>query len=756
LKAKKKPELYQNKIFKLESSNAKFDNTEFNVDEIKKVSHDLVYIFSKEGFFLENKFKNNGSIQGSSDKIVGKHLNDVFPRNIAEGMIAKINKTIETKRVQCFEYLLESKGQNNKYEAQFVLITEDEVLCIIRNIAEREIFQNLLLENELKFNTLTETIPCAILIYSGTNFIYTNPIAEELSGYSKRELLEMNFWDLIHPDFQEEIKNRGLARQKGQTVANRYEFPIIKKNGEVKWVDYTGKMINYQGKAIVIGIALDITDRIKTDEKIKKLSLAIEHSPASILITDTKGVIEYVNPKFVELTGYSYSEMVGANPGILKSGITSKEEYENLWATILSGKDWKGVLLNRKKNGEFYWGATSITCMKNNEGNIVNFLAIIEDITEQKNIEEKLIQSERNYKGLFENVNDPIIVFDIKSDKILTANNSACSLFEKSKEQLTNSCFNDLNFNSNQIKLFKSNLLKSRWIKNFEAAYYNKDNHKFEIELNASIINYYDSKAILVICRDITQKKLCEQQLIYAKESAENADRLKTDFLTQMSHEIRTPVNTILSYAWYLKDELEHSVSEDLRQAFKAIESGGQRLTRTIDLILDLSKVQSGNYEICTAPFDIVDSVLNSLYIEFLNQAKIKGIKLNLVVETDKVIIPFDYQSVVQIFSQLLDNAIKFTQMGEVKIRVYDNNSSDFLYVDVSDTGIGISEKFLSKMFSPFLQEEGGYTRSYEGNGLGLALVNKFVKMNNADIEVESEKYKGTTFRVIFKRNPVT
>ncbi|MDE1890833.1 MAG: diguanylate cyclase [Planctomycetota bacterium] len=142
----------------------------------------------------------------------------------------------------------------------------------------------------------------------------------------------------------------------------------------------------------VCGISTDITERKNMEEQLRELSCAVEQSPSVVVITDTDGVIQYVNPKFVQLTGYTPEEAIGKTPRILKSGKTPPDEYERLWNTITSGNAWQGELLNRKKNGEFYWENTRIAPIKDSTGVITHFVAVKEDVTERKRLEETIRQ----------------------------------------------------------------------------------------------------------------------------------------------------------------------------------------------------------------------------------------------------------------------------------------------------------------------------------------------------------------------------
>ncbi len=243
--------------------------------------------------------------------------------------------------------------------------------------------------------------------------------------------------------------------------------------------------------------------------------------------------------------------------------------------------------------------------------------------------------------------------------------------------------------------------------------------------------------------------KESNKNLIVAKEKAEVADNFKSIFLAQMSHEIRTPINIMVSYASLLQSDLDENSDESLIHGLKSISTAGNRLVRTTDLIINLSEIQSGNYEADFTKIDINSDVLAGIFFNFNEVAKNKNIKLKLLVETEDTKLVADLYTTNQIFSQIIENAITFTDSGSITIKV-SKTSGDSLVVEIIDTGIGISDEYLKDIFVPFSQEEMGYTRKYDGNGIGLALAKEYCKLNNAQIEVESKKGVGSTFRVIF------
>jgi PAS domain S-box-containing protein len=150
--------------------------------------------------------------------------------------------------------------------------------------------------------------------------------------------------------------------------------------------------------------------------ELSKLSEAVEQSPVTVMITDKNGTIEYVNPSFSEVTGYSTKEAIGQNPRILKSGTHPNSFYKELWDTILSGKTWRGEILNRKKNDEEFWESTSISAIKNDEGEITHFVAVKQDITDRKKAEQAIMESRAKYRDLVENANCIIFQMDTRGN----------------------------------------------------------------------------------------------------------------------------------------------------------------------------------------------------------------------------------------------------------------------------------------------------------------------------------------------------
>lgn len=251
----------------------------------------------------------------------------------------------------------------------------------------------------------------------------------------------------------------------------------------------------------------------------------------------------------------------------------------------------------------------------------------------------------------------------------------------------------------------------------------------------------------------LLELEIKDEALTKAKEKAEHSDKLKSEFLAQMSHEIRTPVNTILNYSSLIESEFEGKLSVDIENSFGSINKASIRLIRTVDMILNLSAIESGSYEPYYENILLSKEIISPLIAEFDQTAKSKNLDLSLCDEiTEEVSIKADRYSITQAIANLIDNSIKYTKNGGTKIKIQVKKKS--CIVTISDSGVGISHEYLPKLFDKFTQESEGYTRRFEGSGLGLALVKKYCEINNAGISVNSEKNIGTTFTITIPIEP--
>ncbi|MGA7722699.1 MAG: ATP-binding protein [Ignavibacteriaceae bacterium] len=463
---------------------------------------------------------------------------------------------------------------------------------------------------------------------------------------------------------------------------------------------------------------------IKITNNLHDFSIALDEFKPDIILSD------YLIPNFSGLGGLSIA----------------KEKLPDVPYIFVSGHIGEDRAIDALKKG-----ATDYV-LKDKLAKLVptiqRVLREVDDLNARKSAENLFKESQENYKILFDNNLAGVFNSTIEG-KVIKCNQACLDIlgYDSFDEFLLIPLQKHFYNSRDRADLFYL-VLENRTLKNYELNLVKKNDSIICVLANIGLIynpatGEVDLQATMF---DITERKIALEEIIRAKEKAEEADKLKSEFLAQISHEIRTPLNIILSYHLLLKEELSDRFGEENEYIFNAIELAGRRLIRTIDLILNMSSVQKGKMELNLREVNIYN-ILKNLYDEFQKFAEAKNIQMNLINEVDEPVVLSDNYIIEQVFQNLIENAIKYTKRGKVDI-VISNNLNEEINIDIKDTGIGISYEYLPKIFEPFSQEETGYTRKFEGLGLGLTLVKKYLDMLGASISVVSEKEKGSIFNI--------
>jgi PAS domain S-box-containing protein len=467
---------------------------------------------------------------------------------------------------------------------------------------------------------ITDNIADAVILTDAQGiYTYISPSHKRITGRGD-EILGKSIFEHIHPDDITLVKqtfNKGKQSNKEYSVNYRYLHP---QQGYI-WIESTGKRyFDEDGQIFGLFTSRNIQERKTAEFELLKLSRAIEQSSASVIITDILGHIEYVNPAFCNNTGYSFEEVKGKNPRLLKSGHTTAETYQKLWQTIKSGGSWRGTFKTKRKDGSFFWEAANISPVIDNQGNISHFLAIKEDITEQRKIRNELIK---------------------------------------------------------------------------------------------------------------------------AKEQAEESNRLKTAFINNISHEIRTPLNGIVGFAELLVDQ---DIPRDEKNEYlRVLNQSSNRLIKTVSDIMEVSLLVSGNKQIYPVQFQLTD-LLHEIQETFESQCHKKNIAFEVTLQSDcnQKSCLTDRSMVLKILTELIGNAIKYTEKGFVKLNCMAIDANlNFL---IEDSGSGIPEKYREKVFEYFSQADNSENRGYEGSGLGLSIAREMANLLGGTLSLHATSEKGSTF----------
>ena len=630
----------------------------------------------------------------------------------------------------------------------------------IRDITERKRAEQALAESEKKYRSLVGSLPDTVIVHIDGIIKYVNTTGDKtMFGYTAEEIINSSMLNYVHPDDREQvIKNTELRKKSGSAV-NFYELRLISKSSEITNVEVRVSNIEYEGTPATLVVVTDITGKKKIENELRasedKFSKAFHTSPDAVNITRLRdGIYLETNEGFTDATGYAKEEIVGTSSLDLNIWVNPNDRKK-----LINELREKGEVNNleapfKMKNGEIKTALMSARLIELN-GEIC-VLSIARDISDRKKAQEALLKSEAMLQSLVNSLPQNIFCKDLDG-RFTFVNENFCTTLGKTSEEILGKT--DFDFVPHELaeKFRKDDkkVMKTDSIIDNDETHEQLNGKKQYVHVIKSPL--YDLKGklkgILGFFWDITESKKAEEELIRAKNKAEISEQMKSAFLAQMSHEIRSPLYRILGYVSLIKDYVENPQDHDAKEAldyFDSIDLSSKRLIRTIDSILNMSEIQTNSY---MAAFNNIDmyEILNNLYREYLVQAAAKNLNFELTALTENTFIYCDEYSVTQIFANLIDNALKYTNSGKVNI-IIGQDQDKRLYVEVVDNGIGISQEFMQQLFAPFTQEETGYTRKFDGNGLGLALVKSYCDLNKAEVTVESKKGNGTVFRVTFDK----
>jgi two-component system NtrC family sensor kinase len=428
------------------------------------------------------------------------------------------------------------------FEATPIKNSSNEIVAAVEtleDITDRKIGEEATAAHNLFLQEVMDAIPNPVY-YKDIKGSYLGCNAAFKSFFRKTaaEIIGQTLQDIMLEKYS------GQSIRKDQDIIEssksiQYETELVSGDGTIREV-FASKapLINADGSlAGIVGSFVDVTDQRKMDDQIRKMSRAIEQSPATIVITDVHGVIEYVNPKFSQTSGYSSEEAIGLNPRILKSGETSADGYEELWRTITSGKEWRGEFHNKRKDGTLYWEFASISPLLDKNGIVTSFLAVKEDITERKQTQKTLMESEARLNKVVNSAQDAIIMLD-PDGAISTWNDSAVRIFGYSVQEVMGRNFHQLiapeRYHKDHMNAFETFLKTGEGNAVGSVVELNalrKGGEEFPVELALSSVRLNNQWHAIGIIRDTSDRKAAEKALDRAgKELIEKHAELTTLF----------------------------------------------------------------------------------------------------------------------------------------------------------------------------------------------------------------------------------
>ncbi len=616
---------------------------------------------------------------------------------------------------------------------------------------------------EDRVTKLLDTAPVGLLLVDHDGVIRSaNEEVERIFGYERGKLSGTSVDTLVptavrphHADLRRSYTDTPDRR----IMAKGRELKGLRKDGSEIFVEVGLAPLELADGPMVAAAIHDISDRKKAESELVRLSRAVESSPVAVVITDLDAVIEYVNPHFSRVTGYTAAEAVGQTTSILNAGIQPVEFYEDLWATISAGKDWRGEFCNKNKSGVLFWESASISSIRDASGRITHYVAVKEDITARKRMEEELRTANFHSDITLELTHCAYWHIDYSDpDYYYQSERSARMLGEPIKPDgryhLQDEWYSRLLEASPEVAERTAEryqgAIDGRY-EHYESTYAYKrpcDGEIIWLHALGKVVRDENGKIhhMYGAYQDVTQQIADEAALQEAKEAAEAATRAKSDFLANMSHEIRTPMNAIIGMS---ELTLDTDLDSEQRDYLQTVLSSAEALLMLINDILDFSKIEAGKLDLDCVSFKLRDALADATHTLALRAHK-KGIELACHVLPDVAEhLIGDPGRLRQVVVNLIGNAVKFTEEGEIVLRVEAESQTDdtaLLHFAVSDTGIGIPANVQEKIFGAFDQADTSTSRRFGGTGLGLAISRQLVALMDGRVWLESQEGVGTTF----------
>ncbi|HEY5118783.1 MAG TPA: PAS domain S-box protein [Anaerolineales bacterium] len=564
------------------------------------------------------------------------------------------------------------------------------------------------------------------------------------------------------------------------------EVMLLREGHPPFWAHLEGRA-SEDGQLCRVAV-VDITERKKAEEE-TKLSASLIHSLSRyandfIILLDENFRFLEVNERVVDYYGYTHEELIGMHASQLRSPDTKEEFNQQIKIAQVSGKALYETV-HQRKDGSVFPVEISLHAIDNDGKRF--YQAVIRDITERKQAEIALkdrIEDLRRLATVVSDSNDAVILHDFEG-KILAWNRGAKETYGYTETEALGKNVREIVADADRDAALNliQRIQQGDIVKSFELRRITKDGRILDVWLTTTLLTDEKGKPVAIATteRDITERKRAEEEvrelnttleqrvtertgeLVVAKDRAEEADRLKSAFLATMSHELRTPLNSIIGFTGIILQELAGPLNAEQRKQLEMVRDSGRHLLALINDVLDISKIEAGQLEVRSEPFDLRASIENVAGIVHPLAVK-KGLDLHVELAPDIGTFVSDARRVEQVLLNLLNNAIKFTERGKVTLTAEiaqgalcapnslpasqssATRQASVLRISVADTGIGIKPEDFTKLFLPFRQIDSGLTRQHEGTGLGLAICRRLADLLGGEIHATSEWGKGSVF----------
>ena len=626
-----------------------------------------------------------------------------------------------------------------------------------------------------------------------------------ITGYSPEELAALGCIDLIHPEDRAASVLYGRRVLQGEQQHVAYECRYQRKDGSVIWVNQTLSTVRgIRGRPVHIQCVVEeITDRKQAEQALRQLNATLEERVAerTAALSEANSRLQaevmvrrqaeaalresearfrrladnapdiiyrfeyqpqrrfvYISPAITRLTGYTPTECY-ANPWLIYRLIqpSDRQTVLEIFSDAKALHNPIELRLNHR-NGATVWLEVRNTPLVDERGGLVAIEGIARDISEHKRNLEALREGEQQYRALLESMEQGVVVF--QDERIVFCNSAMAKILGRPIDDLRTSTPEqlwDIVFAEDRQRLtsdFSVSISTGEILSNEPFRFSRPDGELRWLYTAARIITYCGSPALLGVVGDITDLKLTEEALRQSRDDLARAARLKDEFLANISHELRTPLNAILGRAEVLAEAIYGPLNERQLRSVAGIAESGRHLLDLINDLLDIAKIEANKLDIQQEPVSVAD--LCEASMRMVGEAAVKkGLKLSSNLDPQVAMISGDPRRLKQILVNLLANAVKFTPAGgSIGLEVCGDREAGTVTFTVWDTGIGIAEADLPRLFRPFEQLDSKLSRQYEGTGLGLSLVARLTELHGGRVGVVSAPDQGSRFSVTLPWQP--
>ena len=601
------------------------------------------------------------------------------------------------------------------------------------------------IEVEIDFQNYIELPNNNPMVIVGTDFkiVYCNDSFKNNFGIDNgSDLSKMN----SNPEFVFLLKGFNESRYKNISL----DINLCPDNSEsvVNYSVSIERIVIRKSQYYVLTIE-SLKQRKILEDKINSLHNALDHGHLPIIILNSDYNITYATRSFEEILSKEIEGIYNKKLIDVLKDTFEENDLKELKNAIIKSCSWKKVVsLNRKRTVEFWEYALSPVFTGENP--LPNFILVANNLTEHINQTKTIERSEKKQKQIINNISDLLLIVEHFGLSALfeNANDNFCRIFNLDKEKIYSLKIEDFIPVELVEKIYNSiQQLSNHKQAFYEFSYQHNDKRDYSCKITSILEWEKKSTFFIITMKDITDEILYREQLKRAYHKEMQLNKMKSDFLANMSHEIRTPFNAVVGFSEIVDESLASGDIEMLRDLMDSMKEVLGRALNLFTNIVEVSHIEAGEVE-----FDKVDlncnQVVRNVYQKMIAEAERKKLEIIIATSEEDCIIEIDWVKLEKIISSLVDNAIKYTSKGYVYLGT--KHLGDKVEIIISDTGVGIEQNQIERLLKPFTQEIEGYTRPFEGAGLGMTIAYKLTLLMNGEFLITSQKNKGTKITIYF------